>query len=283
MESYGKKIYIWELAVKSHGVPDPTPKWYPTWVPPVDEYTEEYQERVFMEVFKMFIDDPQIVGVALLDYCDDPPELNRESVHFLTSMQAGLLRSDKTQKPLYSTLKDYWYSLFTDYSGTSDENGQVVFNAIPGLFDIYIGGEVVTVHLHADDVIYASETGKPVALSSNAETSSEPLPDDIPTEGTPDAGEAISPCDLSEDLMGQEIEVYGTIGFVDIGGEGTFFELKENGCWTGVFVSSEDWSQWPPDIKAEISQNSEISIKGLLGKFGEEWEIQMLEPPYFED
>ena len=100
MESYGKKIYIWELAVKSHGVPDPTPKWYPTWVPPVDEYTEEYQERVFMEVFKMFIDDPQIVGVALLDYCDDPPELNRESVHFLTSMQAGLLRSDKTQKPL---------------------------------------------------------------------------------------------------------------------------------------------------------------------------------------
>ncbi|MFC1950741.1 hypothetical protein ACFLWD_03680, partial [Chloroflexota bacterium] len=149
MEQYGKEIYIWEYAVRDHGEPLPAPDWAPTWVPPVTEYTEEYQNEVFMRVFKMFIEDPKVIGVSLLDYCDSPPEVEYREMYVTgESMGSGLLREDRTQKPLYNTLKDYWYSLMAEGSEITDLDGKITFNAIPGLFDITVDSEnLETIHI----------------------------------------------------------------------------------------------------------------------------------------
>ena len=53
------------------------------------------------------------------------------------------MREDGTPKPAYYALRDYWYSLFTSGQATTDQNGEISFNALPGTFTIKVDGEVV--------------------------------------------------------------------------------------------------------------------------------------------
>ncbi len=155
METYDKLIYVWEFAVRSEGVPEPAPDWSPTWVPPVEEYTEAYQARVMTDIIRLLMDDPMVIGVALLDYRDVPPEALEEHLAILHyDFRDGLLRGDRTRKPAHEALKDYWHSLFASSEGVTDEQGQVAFKAIPGMFLVTIGGQTASAHLYAENSVF---------------------------------------------------------------------------------------------------------------------------------
>jgi len=78
----------------------------------------------------------------------DPVEPTDAEYHLWRGKGCGLLREDRTPEPAYYTLRDYWHSLLAKGSATTDQNGEVRFKAIPGLFDVTVDGENLgTIHI----------------------------------------------------------------------------------------------------------------------------------------
>ena len=146
MKGYGKEIYFWEYMVRSEGRPEDPEVSGITWEAPVDEYTEEYQQRVFMPVFELFFEDPQVIGISMLQYCDPVPDLNPWTGN-PTFEGAGLLRADRTPKPAFYELRDYWHAQLTIGTDDTDRKGQIQLKAIPGIFTITVDGQTQSIHI----------------------------------------------------------------------------------------------------------------------------------------
>lgn len=271
---YGKGIYIWEYGVSSRGSLE-VESWCVDWDYSVDSMDEEYQDRIFMDIFDLFFQDPQVVGIRILDYIDKPLHMRDPEDLWTREVDLGLLSQDGTKKPVYHSLKNYWYSQFASGSGITDENGQITFNAVPGIFEVVVAGQTVTAHLHSQDSIFVREKGDMVVyLDGEMAMASPPLP----TEGPP-SDKVLSPCDLSPDMIGQDVTVLGQVGFVDHGNDGVFFEIQNQGCRVGAFIMESDWDGWSQSVRNRLVTGSTVQARGRIGEFQGQLELQVSEPP----
>jgi len=142
---YEKEIYVWEYGVRSKGVPE-TPEFPTDWKAPVSEYSEEFQEKLYLETFKVFIENPKVIGVRYLVY-KDPVEPTDSEYHSHKGKGFGLLKEDRTPKPSYYALRDYWHSLMVKGSATTNQDGEITFKAIPGIFKVTVGDQTKIVHI----------------------------------------------------------------------------------------------------------------------------------------
>jgi hypothetical protein len=275
-KQYGKKIYFWEYAVSSRGSL-PVENWCKDWAYSIDSMDEEYQERVFMEIFDLFFQDPQVIGIRILDYIDKPIEMRDPEDLWWREVDLGLLNQDGIKKPVYDSLKEYWHNMFTSYSGSTDENGQISFNAIPGLFEVSLAGYKVSVHLYPEDSIFVKRTGDMIVSlngTGSSASTSPPLAPPIESEA-PMAEDSLSPCDLTKDMIGQDVTVFGRIGFVDQSSAGTFFELEDQGCRVGAMVMQSDLEGWPQDIQGGLEMGTSVQAMGKVGEFQGMLELQV--------
>lgn len=138
LDIYGKEYYIWEYGVRSEGTP-PIPEVPTDWQAPVEEYSEEFQKELYIDTFKVFIENPAVIGVRYLVY-KDPALVSDSEYETWRKTGMGILREDRTLKPSYDALRDYWQSLLIDDSFTTDENGEINITAISGLFEVTYDG-----------------------------------------------------------------------------------------------------------------------------------------------
>lgn len=270
METYGKPIYVWEYLVRSSGPADPAPAFYPSWEPPVDTYDEAYQERVFMDIFEMFIQDPQVIGVALLDYADLPEALvARHLQDHGFVFQSGLLRSDKSPKPLYDSLMEYWHSLMVTFEAETDANGQVTFEAIPGLFELSVNGQEVNLHLSSSASIRDMAIGEWAVQTAVPEQA-----------GDEDSGETITPCQVETTQVGELLSVRGQIDFIDTNDPGgLFIEISDGAdCRLGTWTMIQEWSSWGNDLQSQVIQGAQVEFHGRLTSFDGELILEVDAP-----
>jgi len=284
LDKYGKDYYFWELTVRSWGELEKELHLGEWVLPPVDEYTEEYQKELYLEFMQYFIENPRIIGNRFVVFKD--AAVASDPVYSeLIGQTSGLLRGDLTPKPAYYTLKDYWQSLLTSHTGSTDDNGQVTFNAIPGMFDVNMAEQTVSVHLHHQDSMFSQVDDDPVVMLDEEIPSASASPAVVvqnPTEAS-SASDTLSPCDLSKDIIGQEVTVAGRIEFVDQGSAGVFFELVDQGCRLGAIIMKSDWNQWPKDIQTNFQRGKKVQVTGILGVFQGELELEIFGPPIFLD
>lgn len=149
LKKFGKDFYIWEFGIRSHGDPIQELVLGELQYPNIEEYTEENQRDLFLEFIKYFIEDPDFLGIRYITYRDglfgDRRGDNKDALIFYDT--AGLLREDRTPKPAYYAIKEYWESLLTDVESKSNAEGSFIFSAIPGMFEIIIGPHSEVFHL----------------------------------------------------------------------------------------------------------------------------------------
>jgi len=285
LDKFGKDYYFWELTVRSWGELKKELHLGEWVLPPVDEYTEEYQKELYLEFMQYFIENPRIIGNRYVVFKDATVESDPVYSE-LIGQTSGLLRGDLTPKPAYFALKDYWQSLFISYTGSTDENGQVTFNAIPGMFNVTAADKTISTHLHHQDSMFSQMDIDLVVPLTTGTSSATPPPatsdSQTPTE-IPSTSNVLSTCDLSQDMIGQEVTVIGRIEFVDQGGDGVFFELLDQGCRSGAFIMKSDWNQWATEIQTNFQRGKKVQVTGLLGMFQGELELEIFGPPIFLD
>lgn len=141
LEPFDRPIYIWQTVIASADTSLLAEESLMRGCYPAGGFTEEYQEEQILGLFEIAIENPKVIGIEYLSFVDDPHNRWSSNECFL---YGGLLREDGTPKPAYYALRDYWHSLFTSGQATTDQNGEITFNALPGTFTIKIDGEVVT-------------------------------------------------------------------------------------------------------------------------------------------
>jgi len=150
LDVYGKDYYVWEFGVRSHGEPTQTILHGVYTDPPVMEYSEDYQAETYVDFLRYFVENPRFLGVRYLKYVDglSQDELGHAGDENLPVLgTVGLLRADRTPKPAYFEIRDYFQSLYFAGDGQTDENGSYSFVAIPGIFDISISVQSEQLHL----------------------------------------------------------------------------------------------------------------------------------------
>jgi len=96
----------------------------------------------------------------------------------------------------------------------------------------------------------------------------EPAVEAEPMEAVAPAIEAVSPCEVTDEQLGQEIAVAGQIALVDDADpNGTYAELEASGCRVGVFVPSERWARWSAEQQNVFQAGQQIAIGGTLVSF----------------
>ena len=279
LDRFGKDYYFWEIGIRSWGELRADLHLGEQKYPPVEEYTEEYQNDLYLEFLEYFMENPRIIGARYLVYIDRPDQEE------LIVQNSGLLRSDRTPKPAYTTLVEFWNSQLTSTSGKTDQDGQITFQAIPGLFTISSQGQTYTVHLHPPDSIFAQGQGDEIQLSGIT-SQTDPTPTDQPTDassGADSTTDELLICDLNDDLIGQEVSLMGELVFVDQGGDGVFFEVEDQGCRVTGFIPAADWGSWPEDNRSGFQSGNRVRLFARLGQFMGNLELEVWEASLSQD
>jgi len=97
---------------------------------------------------------------------------------------------------------------------------------------------------------------------------------DVLQDRNPEA--PLSPCDLTEDMLGQYVQVRGEIGFVDDAmPDGTFVELTSGACRVGGFIQAHVLSEVGDEAKQLIKRGQSLEVEGKLSTYGGDFEIQV--------
>jgi len=92
----------------------------------------------------------------------------------------------------------------------------------------------------------------------------------------------LSPCDLTKDMVGQQVWVLGEIGFVDNSlPDGTFVELSSGGCRVGAFIHANILSEFGAEGVQAIEMGKHLEVEGRLSTFGGDLEIEVDRLPGF--
>ncbi len=146
LEQFNKPIYVWEVFVPSMDEPLATDVCNIYGICPEGGYSEEFQKQQLLAFFKMVIEDhPTVVGVEYLGFVGNPDD--ESWIEYPVPQSAGLLNIDGTPKPAYTAIKEYWHSLMAKGSATTDQNGEITLNAIPGLFLVTVDGQAEVIHM----------------------------------------------------------------------------------------------------------------------------------------
>jgi len=98
---------------------------------------------------------------------------------------------------------------------------------------------------------------------------------EVVTEDTP-----LSPCDINENLYGEEIRVSGAVVCFGRDDEGSIlFELVDGSCKVYVFIDKTTWGGWAQEARDRITAANQLTVTGLLKAYGDESEIEVFEPP----
>ena len=98
---------------------------------------------------------------------------------------------------------------------------------------------------------------------------------EVVTEDAP-----LSPCDIKENLYGEEVRVSGEVVCFGRDDEGSIlFELVEGNCKVYIFIDKTTWEGWAQEARDRIAAASQLTVTGLLKAYGDESEIKVFEPP----
>lgn len=126
-----------------------------------------------------------------------------------------------------------------------------------------------------------------LVLSACGNTANEPRPTDelenteaagtIPQSTEQGASTDMSPCDVTDQMIGQELAVAGMIDFVDHGDpNGLFVGISERGCMLGVFIDMAVFDEWDESRQAGIEDGELVSFSGVLNQFGAELVLEVI-------
>jgi len=86
----------------------------------------------------------------------------------------------------------------------------------------------------------------------------------------------LSPCDLTNDMVGQHVWIRGEITFIDNSvPEGIFVELSEGSCRVGAFILANVLSEVGAEGEQAIEMGKSLEVEGLLSTFGGELQIEV--------
>jgi len=132
--------------------------------------------------------------------------------------------------------------------------------------------------LPAEEPIEPAEQEEPaIAASTEAdkEVSKSAGEAEVVTEDAP-----LSPCDIKENLYGEEVRVSSEVVCFGRDDEGSIlFELVDGSCKVYVFIDKTIWEEWAQEARERIAAASQLTVTGLLKAYGDESEIEVLEPP----
>lgn len=81
---------------------------------------------------------------------------------------------------------------------------------------------------------------------------------------TPKPATGVSPCNITTDMVGQPVSVFGQIAFITHDSpEGIFAELETERCRIGVFIPSRISDQWDKQQQM-LYLGAQLLVSGLL-------------------
>jgi hypothetical protein len=84
-----------------------------------------------------------------------------------------------------------------------------------------------------------------------------PLPPDVET-----------PCDLTDERVGQRVEVGGEVAFVDdVDPEWLYADLEADGCRVGITIEKRTYRGWSETQQATFTRGAQIVVQGLLASY----------------
>ena len=90
----------------------------------------------------------------------------------------------------------------------------------------------------------------------------------------------LSPCDMKENLYGEEVRVFGEVICFGRDDEGNIlFELVDGSCKVYIFIDKTTWEGWAQEARGRIAAASQLTVIGMLKAYGYESEIEVFEPP----
>ena len=130
--------------------------------------------------------------------------------------------------------------------------------------------------LSAEGSIKPAEQEEPeIAASTEADMEVSKSAGEVATKDAP-----FSPCDINENLYGEKVRVSGDVVCFGRDDEGSIlFELVNGSCKVYVFIGKTIWEEWAQEARDRISAASQLTVTGLLKAYGDESEIEVLEPP----
>jgi len=125
------------------------------------------------------------------------------------------------------------------------------------------------------ELIEQEELEIAASIETDVEVSESTIEAEVVTEDAP-----ISPCDINENLYGEEVRVSGEVVCFGRDDEGSIlFELVDGSCKVYVFIDKTMWEGWAQEARDRIAAASQLTVTGLLEAYGDESEIEVLEPP----
>ena len=86
-----------------------------------------------------------------------------------------------------------------------------------------------------------------------------------PSMASIDFQDAASPCDYSENDLGEQIKVGGLLEFVDDSvPNGWYADLEREGCRIGVWVTADDYATWKGSVPQAFEEEAVVSVTGVL-------------------
>ncbi len=209
LTDYGKYIYVWEVYYPSQYEPclffnwmdrALTPEIFPAqWPLSPETYTEAWQADQVLHSLQALMANPYVLGInygtlAGADFVDgytDSPGFGfgRNLCDERHETHLGLLREDYSPKPGFISLRDYWHSLFSQGSLTSDDQGLVEWAGMPGEYQITVTASGYQDYSAVIDVDRVSGTGHRIELEPVSEAAGQPLGAQEAGTSMPERGE----------------------------------------------------------------------------------------------
>ena len=86
-------------------------------------------------------------------------------------------------------------------------------------------------------------------------------------------------CAVTKDYVGQELLLIGTIGMIDRNNpEGTYADLKGDGCQIGIWVTKGQWNSWTENEQSIMISGNTVAVKGKINSFGGDLILELNSP-----
>ncbi|MFC1957543.1 C39 family peptidase [Chloroflexota bacterium] len=88
-----------------------------------------------------------------------------------------------------------------------------------------------------------------------------------------------SVCAITEERVGQDVQLTGELGFIDRNNpEGIFAELEEGHCQVGIFVNREQWESWTDEEQSLLKTGAKVVAEGQLNSFDGQLVVDLFSP-----